>query len=405
MSSFHDKINNSTIQYLEEINIYNSSNISGNKENPMVTVIWVNYNSRGFIDIVEESLKAILSFNYPNYETIIIDNGSTDGSFEILKNTIHEYKSNISARRVLIVRLDKNYGFAGAVNIGYKLRSSLSKYVVLINNDAIPIKNLLNVYVDFMERHKNIGAAQGIILRMNSNNIDSAGFMLSELFNFIRTENILHLSGYINNDNIDVFIKICCIEGTMPIFRIEALKKALYPLINTIFIPAVRFYYLEDIFVSLKLWNSKYIIALIPKIVGGHMRKAIIKKIETNPDFIYETRRNFIALIFMTNYKFKYTIIKNTLIFIILNIALSIIYKKVNSYTHKILLRSLLDGIILGFYLKRTLKAIDIRKVPYVRSMKLLKYIVRLTGPLSTMAPLNELIKEIQRNINIKNNI
>ena len=123
------------------------------------------------------------------------------------------------------------------------------------------------------------------------------------------------------------------------------------------------------------------------------MRKAAIRKIEANLDFIYETNRNLIALIFMTNYKYKYIRIKNALMIITLGNILRIIYNT-NSDFHKILLRSLIDGITLGFYLKRNINAINIKEIPYIRTVKLLRFILRLVSPLPTMSK-REFIKEI----------
>jgi len=52
---------------------------------PPVSILWLNYNSFPFINIVLESLQGIQNLDYPNYELIIVDNGSTDGSLKIIK--------------------------------------------------------------------------------------------------------------------------------------------------------------------------------------------------------------------------------------------------------------------------------------------------------------------------------
>jgi glycosyltransferase involved in cell wall biosynthesis len=52
---------------------------------PKVSIIWLNYNSWSNIDIVKFSLESCLNLDYPNYEVIVVDNGSTDGSFETVK--------------------------------------------------------------------------------------------------------------------------------------------------------------------------------------------------------------------------------------------------------------------------------------------------------------------------------
>jgi GT2 family glycosyltransferase len=102
---------------------------------PKASILWVNYNSSSFIDLVLESLQAVKDLDYPNYELIIVDNGSVDDSFNTIKEFIN--KSNIKSR---LIRLDKNLGFTGGNNVAYAARDPNSKYIVLLNNDAVPKK-------------------------------------------------------------------------------------------------------------------------------------------------------------------------------------------------------------------------------------------------------------------------
>ncbi|MEM0057684.1 MAG: glycosyltransferase family A protein [Candidatus Bathyarchaeia archaeon] len=59
---------------------------------PKVSVFWINYNSIHVIDIIKKSLSALLRLEYPNYELIIVDNGSTDGSLRVIEKHIKIYK-------------------------------------------------------------------------------------------------------------------------------------------------------------------------------------------------------------------------------------------------------------------------------------------------------------------------
>ncbi len=63
------------------------------------------------IDVVFESLESIASLDYPGdkYELVVVDNGSTDGSFEAVRGLL-EKKSGLKKK---IVRLGKNLGFTG----------------------------------------------------------------------------------------------------------------------------------------------------------------------------------------------------------------------------------------------------------------------------------------------------
>jgi glycosyltransferase involved in cell wall biosynthesis len=45
------------------------------------SIIWLNYNSSNFIDIALTSIDSVLNLDFDNYEVIIVDNASSDGSF------------------------------------------------------------------------------------------------------------------------------------------------------------------------------------------------------------------------------------------------------------------------------------------------------------------------------------
>ena len=86
-----------------------------------VSIVIPNYNGKHFLG---NCLKAVFSQTIENMEVIVVDNGSTDGS--------QEYLGTYPGVRVL--KMDKNYGFCGAVNAGIK--EAASEYVILLNNDT-----------------------------------------------------------------------------------------------------------------------------------------------------------------------------------------------------------------------------------------------------------------------------
>lgn len=89
-----------------------------------VTIVIPNYNGIRFL---KECLDSVLSQaeDTPAYEVLVVDNGSTDGSLELLRE---------SYPQVHVKALSENTGFCHAVNIG--LQSSSSPYVILLNNDT-----------------------------------------------------------------------------------------------------------------------------------------------------------------------------------------------------------------------------------------------------------------------------
>lgn len=112
-----------------------------------VSIILLNY--RGVKDTLEcvESLERI---DYENYEIIVVDNHSEDGSYEILKE-------KIGGRHILIEAPD-NGGFAKGNNIGidYAINNG-ADFVLLLNNDTLVIENFLSEMIGCSERHSDAG--------------------------------------------------------------------------------------------------------------------------------------------------------------------------------------------------------------------------------------------------------
>ena len=69
-------------------------------EKPSVTVIVLNWNGK---DLTIECLESLKQVNYSNFNILVVDNGSTDGSVELLKEKFPE---------VSILVLEKNLGYA-----------------------------------------------------------------------------------------------------------------------------------------------------------------------------------------------------------------------------------------------------------------------------------------------------
>ena len=86
-----------------------------------VSVVVPNYNGIAFV----EACLRTLTQDAPGAEVVLVDNGSVDGSLELVKERFPEVK---------VIALEKNYGFCRAANEG--MRRVTSPYVILLNNDT-----------------------------------------------------------------------------------------------------------------------------------------------------------------------------------------------------------------------------------------------------------------------------
>jgi len=115
-----------------------------------VSIIILNWN--GLEDTIEclESLKKIA---YPNYEVIVIDNGSVGNDAQRLKEKFGDY--------IYLIQNERNYGYAEGNNIGIRhvLKESTSDYVLLLNNDLVVHPQFLDELVKLAEDDCSIGIA------------------------------------------------------------------------------------------------------------------------------------------------------------------------------------------------------------------------------------------------------
>ena len=115
-----------------------------------LSIIIVNWNGT---ELTEDCIKSILDTNYEkiksnDFEIIVIDNGSTDGSRDGLKNLGDSVK---------LIKNKDNIGYAPACNQGIKAAGG--KYTLLLGNDTIILNGALEKCISFLEERPECGAA------------------------------------------------------------------------------------------------------------------------------------------------------------------------------------------------------------------------------------------------------
>ena len=126
-------------------------------------VIIPNWNG---LDFLADCLDAALAQTLPA-TVIVVDNGSTDGSLELLRDKYPQ---------VTLIARDKNYGFTGGVNPGLEAALALNvEAAALLNNDAIPAPDWLEQLAAVLERDPGVGIAAAKIRHFEDNRLDSTG--------------------------------------------------------------------------------------------------------------------------------------------------------------------------------------------------------------------------------------
>jgi GT2 family glycosyltransferase len=119
---------------------------------PSVAIIILNWNGK---DDTLECLKSLESVIYSNYRTILVDNGSTDGSVQAIREAFPD---------VQLIETGKNLGFAAGNNVGIKVALDEGfDAILLLNNDTTIDPQFLTVLVIELCQSPDIGATNSAI--------------------------------------------------------------------------------------------------------------------------------------------------------------------------------------------------------------------------------------------------
>jgi hypothetical protein len=121
-----------------------------------LSVIVVSYNTRDLLDSCLASTEPETRGLKPaalSTEIIVVDNGSTDGSIDMVRAYYP---------RVHLIEMGENTGFARATNAG--IRASMGRYLMLLNSDTVILDRALADMVSFMDAHPDLAAAGPLLL-------------------------------------------------------------------------------------------------------------------------------------------------------------------------------------------------------------------------------------------------
>jgi len=129
---------------------------------PRVSILIVNWNGSRYLPTC---LAALQQQTFRDFETILVDNGSSDGSLELLQQ---------SYPWVTVIALATNTGFSGGNNEG--LRHAAGDYIVVLNNDTEAAPDWLAELVAVADAHPDAGQVACRICSMDDHDrIDSLG--------------------------------------------------------------------------------------------------------------------------------------------------------------------------------------------------------------------------------------
>lgn len=249
------------------------------KKQPLVYIIILNYN--GYKDTIE-CIKSLQKINYNNYKIVIVDNNSTNNSFNILKKEFNDIE---------ILKSLENNGFGAGNNIGikYALKNN-AELVLLLNNDTTVERDFLLNMVDEFE-DPNVGMVAG------------------KIYYYDKPEVIWSAGGYINkfkglgchyginkvdNDEFNIRKEVNFLTGCCQLIKSQVIKKiGLYE--------ESFFLYLEDVDYCINVLESGYKIIYQPRSIIYH--KVSASTDELSEMYLYYFNRNRMEILNKCNKK------------------------------------------------------------------------------------------------------
>jgi len=225
-------------------------------------------------------LRSVLATNYPNFEVIVVDNASTDGSFELIRE--------LFVRKVILLRNTRNLGYAEGNNIGFQ--HSRGDIIAFLNIDTEVTEDWLMELVRALASEE-VGAVQSALFKLRDRrSIDSLGWTIDPI-------------GYAYAAWLDSHSKkpgeLFYAEGSAMAIRRETLVEVL---IDGVLFDSDFFLSFEDLDLSWRLRLKGYKILLVRSSVVYHSRSYGLA--DDSYQKVYYNSRNRIATL-IKNYDVK----------------------------------------------------------------------------------------------------
>jgi len=178
-----------------------------------ISIVIVNWNTR---ELLRKCLTSVVVHAPSNaaVEVIVIDNGSQDGSVAMVEQEFPAVRKILNSQ---------NVGFSKANNQG--ILSSKSTYILLLNSDALLLKNSLDDFLSFMNQHTDVAACGPHLIRPDGSvqpflfgDDPAPGYLLRRAFNRLLLHQPLH------NWNTTQTIEVDWVSGACLFVRRQAVN-------------------------------------------------------------------------------------------------------------------------------------------------------------------------------------
>lgn len=216
-----------------------------------LSIIIPSYNTK---EVTINCINSIVKFTKNiNYEIIVVDNASTDGSPKAI--------SDLKIKNLILKICKSNLGFAKANNIGIK--NAKGKFVLFLNSDTIISSNLFPEMISWFEKNQKVGAITCKLKNKNDSLQETGGFFptLLRVFSWMFIQDIPFVDNFIKpfHPNTNFYKRqkeLDWLTGAFILTKKEILKKVRWS--------EKYFLYTEDVDFCFKIRNLSYKIFYLP---------------------------------------------------------------------------------------------------------------------------------------------
>jgi len=202
---------------------------------PLVSIIAPCYNAEKFLEV---ALASIFAQDYPNFEVIIVDDGSSDNSIAMLEALQSKYDFQLYKQA--------NQGVSAALNHG--LQYAKGTYVATPDLDDIMLPESVRIRAQYLDAHPNVGIVGALIIYM-----DSEG-------NNTKTQK---LSGIKQLGFAEILGDAIVVGAPVSLYRMDVLKAAGF------YDPSIR---VQDFQITLRIASRGYEVHVLPVSVTRYRR-------------------------------------------------------------------------------------------------------------------------------------
>lgn len=305
-------------------------------------MVFINITTYNSMKYLPEALRSIFSLDKKNFKVLVIDNGSTDGTVEFIRDNYPE---------VLILKNVKNRGFATAHNQGIKFVESFGEkhgikpeniFILITNPDIILTSNFLEKIINHANNFKDGASFGGKLYKIFINQdeptdlIDSTGLKIARSRRFVDRG-----AGKIDKGQYKTG-EIFGNSGALVLYRLSALKDIE---IDGQFFDERFFVYKEDVDLAWRIrmfgWKSYY----IDDAIAYHYRGAYGSEKRNLSSVVRERRAKNELINYYSTRNHIFTIFKNDFL------------KNIIKDFHKIFFYEISKFLYILFFETKTLKA------------------------------------------------